>query len=31
MTIKTEVDKDWHEYVQKQKEQDLTTIITDEN
>ena len=26
----TKVDKDWHEFVRNQKEQDLTTIITDE-
>jgi len=27
----TNVDKDWREFVRSQKEQDLTTIITDEN
>ncbi len=31
MTVKTEVEKDWHEFVQKQKEQDLAIIITNEN
>lgn len=31
MTVKTDVDKDWKEFVKKQKEQDLKTIITEEN
>ena len=31
MTVKTDVDKDWKEFVKKQKEQDLETIISDEN
>jgi type I restriction enzyme R subunit len=31
MTVKTEVDKDWREFVQKKKEEDLASIITDEN
>lgn len=30
MTNKTDVDKDWHEFIKKQKEQDLETIISEE-
>lgn len=30
MTVKTEVDKDWKEFVKKQKEQDLEIIIVEE-
>lgn len=30
MTVKTNVDKDWKEFVKKQKEQDLETIIKEE-
>ena len=31
MTVKTDVDKDWKKFVKNQKEQDLKTIISDEN
>lgn len=31
MTVKTDVEKDWQDFVKKQKEQDLETIIRDEN
>ena len=30
MTVKTDVEKDWQDFVKKQKEQDLETIIRDE-
>ena len=30
MTVKTDVEKDWKDFVKKQKEQDLETIIKDE-
>lgn len=30
MTVKTDVDKDWKDFVKKQKEEDLETIIKDE-
>lgn len=30
MTVKTDVENDWKEFVKKQKEQDLETIISDE-
>lgn len=31
MTVKTDVEKDWKDFVKKQKEQDLETIIKDES
>ena len=31
MTVKTDVEKDWKDFVKKQKEQDLETIIKEEN
>ena len=31
MTVKTDVEKDWKEFVKKKKEQDLEAIITEEN
>ena len=30
MTVKTDVEKDWKDFVKKQKEQDLDTIIKEE-
>lgn len=30
MTVKTDVDKDWHEFIKKQKDQDLEAIIGEE-
>ena len=31
MTVETDVDKDWRDFIKKQKEQDLETIIKEEN
>ena len=31
MSVKTDIDKDWPDFIKKQKDQDLATIIKDEN